>query len=95
MRHYVGPLVWRFFIFPRGVVRWLGKLYGRNQWLVYSHESVEVWSGLAMFAAAGAMMLRDFLGLADALVEARKVLDGGEGGASSAAVDATERARVA
>ena len=29
-----------------------------------------------MFVTAGAMLLRDFLGLADALVQAKRVLDG-------------------
>ena len=75
-RHCIGPLLWRFFIFPRGVVRRLGKFYARNPWLVYCHESVESWSGVAMFVTAGAMLLRDFLGLADALVQAKRVLDG-------------------
>ena len=57
-------------------MRRLGKFYARNPWLVYCHESVESWSGVAMFVTAGAMLLRDFLGLADALVQAKRVLDG-------------------
>jgi|MDSY01.1.fsa_nt_gb hypothetical protein len=76
LRHCVAPVIWRFFIIPRGVVRWLGHLYGRNEWLVYSHESVEAWSGLAMFSVCGFMLLCDFLGLADAFVKAKRVLNG-------------------